>query len=83
MSPADIIRLAIPGASDALIDHIAWGRTPFPVGNVTAKEFYKAARRWVRAGNNGLQLCEMCDRLATDRWLCDRCRNALKPKEEI
>ena len=41
MNAAEIIRNAIPNASDLLVEIILWERTPFPVGAVTAKTLYK------------------------------------------
>jgi hypothetical protein len=43
MTPAQIIRAAIPEADEVLCDHILWGRTPFPMGAITAQSLFKAA----------------------------------------
>jgi len=78
MTPFDCIRAAIPEASDALCDHIMWGRTPFPFAKLGAREFYKAASRYQRAASNNIRLCDFCDRLADhDRWTCAPCGAAL------
>lgn len=79
MTPAKIIRCAIPDADAGLVEHILWGRTPFPCGLVTARSLYRAARRWQRASDHGLRLCDLCDRIAmSDEWCCEPCRNAIK-----
>lgn len=79
MTPAEVVRAAIPGASDGLVEHIVWGRTPFPCGPITTRSLYDAARRWLRAGKSGKQLCELCDRVVTppEEWTCDRCLAAM------
>jgi hypothetical protein len=74
----DVIRAAIPDASDQLCDFILWDRTYFPLGAVTPKDLYRAAARWRRAAERGIVLCELCDRIAvTGRWTCKRCEDAL------
>lgn len=78
MIGADIVRAAIPGANDHLVDHIVWGRTSFPFGRVSARDLFKAAHRWRRSGAQGLTLCDFCDNLvAPSAWVCYRCRAAL------
>lgn len=77
MTPAQIIRAAIPDADDATCEAILWGRTPFPMGAITARSLYKAASGSVRAGRNGRQLCDWCNRIAVNRWTCERCDAAL------
>jgi len=81
MTPVDCIRAAIPDADDVLCDHIAWGRTPFPVGMPTARDFYKAASRWKRAQEHGIQLCDFCDNIAVDGFYCQACIDALGEKK--
>lgn len=78
MTSEEIIRAAIPGASDGLCDHILWGRTPFPVGSITPKSLYRAASAWKRACDKNIELCELCHRKATDGMLCERCSAALR-----
>lgn len=79
MTPAEIVRRAIPTADDALCEHIVWGRTPFPCGAITARDLFYAALRWQRAMRSGRRLCEMCDRLAMrNDWLCRPCDEALQ-----
>lgn len=74
MTPQQIIRGAIPQADEAICEHILWGRTPFPFAKVTAREIYKAADRFRRAGAHGIHLCEFCDRPAVDGWNCEKCK---------
>jgi hypothetical protein len=77
MTPAEIIRKAIPTADDATCDHVLWGRTPFPAGRITARTLYRAANRLKRASANGRRLCDWCDNLAVDGWTCKACNDAL------
>lgn len=77
MDAARIIYAAIPNAPDFVVDHIIWGRTPYPFAEVTAKSLYKAASRYKRASDNGIQLCDLCDRPAIANDLCNICRTAL------
>jgi len=78
MNAKQVIRNAIPNASDGLCEMIIWGRTGFPCfGDVNAKVIYKAAKRWYRAVSKGNELCEFCDSFAVKNHLCDSCRNAL------
>ena len=77
MNVSQIIRAAIPEASDELCEHILWSRTPFPVGAVNAKSLYCAASRLDRAHKHGLVLCEFCDNVRTHKWTCDRCEEYL------
>jgi hypothetical protein len=81
MNAADCIRAAIPDADAAPCDHIVWGRTPFPVGAVTARDYYKAASRWKRAQDHGIRLCDFCDNIAVDGWNCQACIDALGEKK--
>lgn len=75
----DIIRAAIPGASDATVDHVLWGRTPYPFKPLTARDIYRAASRCRRAGEHGLTLCDHCNRIAeTGKWECKGCREGLE-----
>jgi len=79
MIALDIVRAAIPNADKGLADAILWGRTPFPVGKVTARELYEAAERFRRAEDHGVTLCDWCDRKTEDgRKLCRRCHTALR-----
>lgn len=78
MTPAQVIRKAIPDADDALCDHILWGRTPFPMGGITARGLYEAARRFQRAAVNGRRLCDWCNNLAlTGEFMCVLCATAI------
>lgn len=79
MTGAQIIRAAIPGADDGLCEHILWGRTPFPVGRVTARDLYRAASGFHRAAVKGVQLCDFCEKpVDPDAYVCERCSNALR-----
>ena len=79
MTFAAVIRAAIPDATDETCEFILFGRTPFPVGAVTAKSIYQAAARFRRANSNGLRLCEFCDRIVIPpSWTCPRCDKALR-----
>jgi len=78
MTPHDIVRGAIPDASDDLCSFIVWAMTPFPF-RVDAKEIYRAASRAKRAGANGIRICEHCrNRAEPDLWCCARCEAALQ-----
>lgn len=78
MTGQEIIRAAIPGASDILCDHILWGRTPFPCGEVTAQSLYRAASAYQRATVKGIELCTFCHRIAVKgEWECAGCAAAL------
>jgi uncharacterized paraquat-inducible protein A len=80
---ATIVRAAIPDASDELVDHVLWARTPFPVGRVTAQDLYKAASQFGRAMAHQIDLCEFCHNAlkpGEDKWTCPRCTAALDPK---
>lgn len=75
----DAILAGAPNASDDLIEHILWGRTPYPCGRVDAKGFYKAASGYRRASEHGIDLCDFCHRQAVKNHLCARCDDALRP----
>lgn len=62
---SEVIRNAIPNASEELCDYILWERTPYPVGEITARSLYSAAMRYHRAYSTGKKLCTFCDRIAT------------------
>lgn len=75
---AAVIKAAIPDADDGTVDHVLWGRTPYPVGDVTAKSLFRAASAYRRACEHGIHLCDWCHRPAqpgTD--LCAGCDAAL------
>ena len=81
MLTSEVIRKAIPGASDELCHFVLWARTPFPMGGITARSLYKAAARLRRAGENGRQLCDHCDNLdQTGGGICNACDRALNPR---
>lgn len=78
MTARDIIRGAIPDATDTLCNYILWERTCYPVGTVTPQTLYRAAARYRRGAVKGLILCELCDRLARPGWhVCPRCEQAM------
>ena len=78
---AEIVRAAIPDASEADCEHVLWGMTPFPFGRVFPKEIFRAASRLRRAGANGVRLCEHCDQQSSpDDRVCEKCAAALRPR---
>ena len=77
MLMSDIIKAAIPDASEETCDFILWSRTPFPVGAITARSLYKAASRVQRCSMKGLRLCEFCDNLVDKGWTCAKRAKAL------
>lgn len=82
MDVRDVIRAAMPGATDEDCDFVIWARTPFPFSALTAQMIYKAASGWARASAKAVRLCDWCDNIASDDkggFLCDRCRAALTP----
>lgn len=75
----EIIKNAIPEATEELCEYILWGRTPYPCGEIDARSLYKAAYRVKRAHDKGNRLCEFCDRIVTtQRMACTRCDKALR-----
>jgi len=75
----EIIRNSIPEANDELCEHILWGRTPYPVGAITTKSLYQAANRYKRARDNGIRLCDFCDKIAMPhKCVCSSCDKALR-----
>lgn len=77
MTYAEVILAAIPGAEHDVVEHILWGRTPYPMGRVTARSLYKAASGWRRACANGIALCDHCERHAVTRFECQFCHDVL------
>lgn len=75
-TPSDIIRAAIPGASDDVCQHVLWGRTPFPFKKLTARDIYKAASGYIRSARRGTYLCDHCHRIADyDIYECVGCHD--------
>ena len=72
-----VIRAAIPDCDDSVIQHVIWGRTPYPFAPVTPRSLYRAASGLRRAGAKGVTLCDFCERIATEYWTCAICRAAL------
>jgi hypothetical protein len=52
---ADVIKAAIPDADQSLCEHILWGRTPYPMGRVSARSLYQAASGFRRACDNSIR----------------------------
>jgi len=79
----EIIRKAIPTASDALCEHLLWSRTPFPFSQITARMLYKAAHRYKRVQEKGLVLCALCNRITDPEigCVCARCHEVLYREE--
>lgn len=78
-----IIRAAIPTASEELCGFILWEKTPFPMGRVSARKLYKAASTYKRACDNDIQLCDLCDNKVTHhKFTCDKCYGFLRSYEE-
>ena len=78
----EIVRAAIPDATDATCEHVLWGMTPFPVGRVLPREIFRAASRLRRAEANGVRLCEHCDQRAMpDEWYGRGCGDVLSRQE--
>jgi len=78
MNVMQVVRAAIPGASEQLCEHILWGRTAFPVGRVWPRDLYRAADRLRRATEKGIELCEFCDAITEPgKMACNRCDAAL------
>jgi hypothetical protein len=79
MTFQECIRKAIPNASDATVEHVLWGRTAFPFEAWAnpARVVYKAADRFRRASEKGIELCDFCNRIAVHRSLCEQCHRAL------
>lgn len=75
---SDVIKAAIPGADESLCEYVLWERTHYPFAPLTAREIYRAANRFKRAADANKRLCDLCDRLATEGYLCDQCRSALR-----
>jgi|KBSMisStaDraftv2_1062788.scaffolds.fasta_scaffold308963_2 hypothetical protein len=78
MTIDQIIRAALPGADDATVEHVLWGRTHFPFGPMTPQYLFKKADGFRRAEKNGRRLCDFCHRLAVDGWNCRQCKDALR-----
>lgn len=79
-----IIRAAMPEATDADCEHVLWGMTPFPAGAVSARTLYRAASRARRASQNGILLCDWCDNKRSEGrgTLCESCWRALNTERE-
>ena len=76
MNICDIIRKAIPDASDELCEYIALERTAYPFVN-NASMLYHSASSYIRANDNGIKLCELCNN-KTESKLCDKCNAIIK-----
>jgi len=83
MRAFEIIKAAIPNADDELCEYIMWTRTSYPFDTITPKVLFSAARRFKRASDNKIKLCELCDRIADfDNCVCAKCHTALSPRIE-
>lgn len=83
MNAMQIVQAAIPGADEGLVEHIVWGRTPYPCRGLEAKALYRAASGFIRAWRQGKELCDLCNRLAEEHHCCASCNAALlKASEE-
>ena len=76
------VRCGYPNASDSLVEHVLWERTPFPFTKMTLKSVYKAAYRLYRADQKCVELCDFCDRIAINKGVCQRCDDALRKASE-
>ena len=95
MTAYDVVRNAIPDATDDLCEFIIWARTGYPSFWKTdnpVKEIYQAANRWARAKQNGRRLCEYCDTgtnlgmefsVVVGDDICERCRAAQTRAREM
>lgn len=79
MTPEQIVQAAIPNADMQTVEHVLWGMTPFPMGEVTAQTIYRAASRFRRACANGIDLCDCCDNKVDPsyRFYCKPCGDVL------
>lgn len=74
----EVIRAAIPGATEELADHVLWSRTQFPFKRLTAKDIYKAASGYKRAYDRQIDLCDFCDhKVPQGKYTCEKCSAAL------
>ena len=79
---SDIIKAAIPSADESICEHILWGRTPFPMRGISAKELFKSASGFNRANKKGNRLCDWCHCLAVEgKSECQSCYDALNNKD--
>ena len=80
MTPTQIVHAAMPGADQSLVEHVLWGMTPFPMGEVTARTIYKAASRCRRAAENDRILCDCCPNIVDPsyRFYCKPCGDVLR-----
>lgn len=77
MNAAQIIRAAIPDADDATVEHVIWGRSPWPFVRPAAQHLYKAASGFKRATDKGIRLCDHCEApAAANDWECRKCYDA-------
>lgn len=77
----EVIRRAVPEATEEFCEHILWGRTPFPVGRVTPTYIFRSAYRFNRACEKGITLCDFCDRVAIPgKSCCEICYSALNQR---
>lgn len=78
MTFEEVIKAAVPDATPGFCEHVLWGRTPFPMGQVTARSLWLAARRTYRAAQNNIYLCDLCDnRVRRGQFNCRKCQAVL------
>lgn len=80
MNARQIVRAAIPDATDEVASHILWGRTAYPFCGPDdfARTLYRAASGWRRACDHKLRLCDLCNRVAApESWTCTSCDEGL------
>ena len=84
-SAGEIVRAAVPDATDDFISYVLWERTPYPVGAVTAQQLYKAASGAARAYRNGILLCYFCHNKleAPDKLVCSTCKKVVERAHDM
>ena len=83
MTAQDVIRNAVPGASDSFCEFILWSRTPFPFGAIDAKTLYKSTMTYHRAYKNKIELCELCDNKVYKKGICKSHYDLLYDENEM
>jgi hypothetical protein len=79
MNALDVVRAAMPDATEEDAEFIVWARTPFPMVEGAARNIYRAASGWARATRNGRVLCDLCWRAVTGEGMtCETCMRMLE-----
>jgi len=69
-----------PWAADQAVHDILWNHTPWPFTKDLS--LYERALDTLKATwDAGERPCDWCGKPATDKWLCDDCREALAPEK--